>query len=215
MKNNLLNEFGRVQFITQVTEKYSYVDTARIALEGGCRWIQLKIGNVSLDEVESVAIEVQQLCKDYGSIFIIDGYVNLAKKLMADGVFLERRDISIREARQFLGEKFIIGASANNFYHVQQHYIGGADYIACSPYRYTANKQDLSPVLGVEGCMRIVQQMESRGIHLPVIVVGGITCDDVSNVLNTGVDGIAVSNAVLQSANPVKEMNNFVKLVKP
>ena len=63
--------------------------------------------------------------------------------------------------------------------------------------------------------MRIVQQMENRGIHLPLVAVGGITCDDVSNVLNIGVDGIAVSNAVLQSDNPVEEMNKFIRMVNP
>lgn len=215
MKNNLFKEFGRVQFITQVTEKYYSVDSARIALEGGCRWIQLKMENSPLDEVELVANKVQQLCKDYDSKFIINSYVHLAKNLKADGVYLGRRDMPIREARQILGEEFIIGASANNFYHVQQHYIGGADYIVCGPYRYTTTKQDSSPILGVEGCMRIVQQMENRGIHLPLVAVGGITCDDVSNVLNIGVDGIAVSNAVLQSDNPVEEMNKFIRMVNP
>ena len=60
-----------IQFITHYTEHYSYLDSARIALEGGCRWIQLRMKNCPLSEVEAVGRQVKALCKEHDAIFII------------------------------------------------------------------------------------------------------------------------------------------------
>ena len=213
MKQELLAK-GRVQFITHYTDRYSYLDSARIALEGGCKWIQLRMKESPLDEVEAVALEVQKLCREHNAVFIIDDHVELALRLKADGVHLGREDMPIREARRLMGEEFIIGGTANNFYHVQQHYIGGADYIGCGPYRFTLTKKKLSPTLGVDGYLRIVSQMKERGIKLPIVAIGGITIEDIPTVMQTGVTGIALSGSVLRAANPVEEMRRIINQVK-
>ena len=70
-----------LQFITHFTDTYSYYDSARMALEGGCRWIQLRMKDTSVDEVEREAIRLQGLCKDYGATFIIDDHVELVNKI--------------------------------------------------------------------------------------------------------------------------------------
>lgn len=204
---------GRVQFITHFTEKYSYLDSARMALEGGCQWIQLRMKDAPIEEVESVALEVQKLCKAYEAVFIIDDHVELVKKLRADGVHLGKEDMPVREARQLLGDEFIIGGTANNFNRVQHHYISGADYIGCGPYRFTTTKKKLAPVLGVAGYERIVQQMNAKNILLPIVAIGGITNDDIPVVMKTGVTGIALSGSVLRAENPVEEMKKIMKLV--
>ena len=61
----------KLQFITHFTERYDYLDAARMALEGGCRWIQLRMKDAPLDEVEAMALPVQTLCRRYGAIFVI------------------------------------------------------------------------------------------------------------------------------------------------
>jgi len=68
-----------LQFITHHTEKYTDYDSASLALNGGCRWIQLRMKDVSVDEVEQEAIRIQALCKEYGATFIIDDHVELVK----------------------------------------------------------------------------------------------------------------------------------------
>ena len=78
----------KLQFITHFTERYGYLDSARMALEGGCRWIQLRMKDASLDEVEAMAQPIQTLCRRYGAIFVIDDHVELVKKIGADGVHL-------------------------------------------------------------------------------------------------------------------------------
>lgn len=214
MQNSVWKDLSKVQFITHFTERYSYVDSARLALEGGCRWIQLRMKEAPLEEVEHTARQVQGMCKEYGAVFIINDHVELAKKLHADGVHLGRKDRPIHEARTFLGSDFIIGGTANNFFHVQQHYIGGADYIGCGPYRFTRTKKNLSPILGIDGYLRITQQMSDKGIHLPIVAIGGIGCEDIPTVMNTGVTGIALSSAVLKADNPIEEMKRITDLLK-
>ena len=70
----------RLQFITHYSERYSYVDSVRIALEGGCRWIQLRMKDADEVTMEKTALIVQEMCKDYGATFIIDDNVSLVKK---------------------------------------------------------------------------------------------------------------------------------------
>lgn len=201
-----------VQFITHYTDRYSYLDSARMALEGGCRWIQLRMKDHSLDEVEEIGRKVQALCKQYEAIFIIDDHVELAKKLQADGVHLGLKDMPVREARQVLGEGFLIGGTANTFEDIVQHWQGGADYIGCGPFRYTDTKKNLSPVLGLEGYASILRQMREANIPLPVVAIGGITRTDIPAILQTGVRGIALSGTVLRAEDPVQEMREILAL---
>lgn len=201
-----------VQFITHCTERYSYLDSARMALEGGCRWIQLRMKDCPPEEAEAVARQVQALCKEHDAIFIIDDHVHLAQKLEADGVHLGKQDMPVAEARRVLGEGFLIGGTANTFDDIVQHRQGGADYIGCGPFRYTSTKKNLSPVLGLEGYAAIMRQMDEAGIGLPVVAIGGITREDIPGIMQTGVHGIALSGSVLRAESPVEEMKAILSL---
>ena len=204
---------GEVQFITHYTAHYSYADSARLALEGGCRWIQLRMKETPVTDIEPIAREVQQLCRHYHATFLIDDQVELVRRLQADGVHLGKNDMPVEKARCLLGSQFIIGGTANTFDDVKRLYEAGADYIGCGPFRYTTTKKNLSPILGLEGYAAIVRQMKEAGIHLPIVAIGGITRTDISALLQTGVSGIAVSGTVLRAENPVEEMREIVQAV--
>lgn len=199
-----------MQFITHFTETYSYTESARLALEGGCRWIQLRMKNAQPDEREQTARKVQTLCRRYGATFIIDDEVELALRLKANGVHLGKNDMPVAQARRLLGPGFIIGGTANTIEDVRAHHRNGADYIGCGPFRFTATKQGLAPLLGLEGYRRIVRAMNDEGIRLPLIAIGGITRADIPGLLAAGVGGIALSGSVLRAESPVKEMRNIL-----
>lgn len=203
----------QIQFITHYTERYSYVDGARMALEGGCRWIQLRMKDTPVEEMEPVAKEVQALCKRYGATFIIDDHVELVKRLHADGVHLGKHDMPVAEARRILGKESIIGGTANTFEDVCMHYEAGADYIGCGPFRYTATKKNLSPILGLEGYAGIIRRMQQEDIRLLLVAIGGITVEDIPAIMRTGVSGIALSGTILRAENPVEEMKRIVNLM--
>ncbi len=201
-----------LQFITHETEQYSYFDSALIALKGGCRWIQLRMKDKPLDEVEREALRIQQLCRKHEATFIIDDHVELTKKLHADGVHLGKNDMPITEARRILGEEYIIGGTANTFEDVKHHCEAGADYIGCGPFRFTTTKKNLSPILGLEGYRDIIRQMKEADIRLPVVAIGGITYGNIPAIMKTGVSGIALSGAILNADDPVAEIQRIINL---
>ena len=202
-----------IQFISHYSERYSYLDSVQLALEGGCRWIQLRMKDATDDEVRPIAIKAQQLCRQYHATFIIDDRVALVRELGADGVHLGKNDMPIREARQLLGPDFIIGGTANTFEDAKAHYEASADYIGCGPFRFTTTKKKLAPVLGLEGYRSIIHQMREAGIDIPVVAIGGITKADIPAILQTGITGIALSGTVLRADDPIVEMNHIINII--
>ena len=203
-----------VQFITHFTEEYSYLDSVRIALEGGCRWVQLRMKDADEAHLYPIALQAQQMCREYSATFIIDDHVEMVKKIKADGVHLGKLDMSIAEARKILGDDYIIGGTANTFEDVKAHYEARADYIGCGPFRYTTTKSNLSPILGLEGYRSIVCQMKEAGIHLPIVAIGGITKEDIPSLMETGITGIALSGSILRAENHIEEMKKIIKLTE-
>lgn len=203
-----------LQFISHYTDRYSYLDSIRMVLAGGCRWVQLRMKDATDDEIRPVALEAQKLCKEAGATFIIDDHVELVKEIQADGVHLGKMDMPIADARKILGEDFIIGGTANTFEDVKSHYEAGANYIGCGPFRFTTTKKKLSPVLGLDGYRQIVSQMRQAGISLPIVAIGGITAEDIPDIMQTGVTGIALSGTVLRAADPVAEMRRLIEITK-
>lgn len=202
-----------IQFITHSNNRYGYVDGARLALEGGCRWVQLRMKEATEAEFMDAAAEIGRLCKEHGATFVLDDHVEWVEKTGADGVHLGKNDMPIDEARKILGNDKIIGGTANTFEDVERLYCQGANYIGCGPFRFTTTKKNLSPVLGLEGYQHIVDQMKSHGINLPIVAIGGILESDIKSILATGVSGIAVSGGILNAENPAEEMQRFLKLV--
>ena len=203
-----------VQFITHYTDQYTYLDSVRIALEGGCRWIQLRMKDTPTEDILPIAKETLTLCRQYEATFIIDDHVELAKQIKADGVHLGKLDMPITEARSILGKNFIIGGTANTLEDIRIHYEAGADYIGCGPFRFTTTKKNLSPVLGLEGYREIVRKMKMEGIDLPIVAIGGIEKEDIPSLMGTGITGIALSGSILRAEHPKEEMNEIIKTVE-
>ena len=200
-----------VQFITHYTERYSHLDSVRIALEGGCRWIQLRMKEASPKDILPIAKEAMSICRKYDATFIIDDFVEFAKQIGADGVHLGKNDMPIAEARKILGKDFIIGGTANTFEDVQMLYKTGANYIGCGPFRFTTTKKNLSPILGLEGYQQIISLMKEHKISLPLVAIGGITKEDIPSLMQTGISGIALSGSILRSENPTEEMKEIIQ----
>lgn len=203
---------AHVQFITHTSARYTYADSARLALAGGCRWIQLRMKDAQREEIIATAAEILPLCRELGATFILDDHVELVELTGADGVHLGKNDMPIAEARRQLGRNKIIGGTANTFEDILEHAEAGADYIGCGPFRFTTTKKNLSPILGLEGYARIVEQMRQNHISLPIVAIGGIAFEDIPAILQTGVTGIALSGSVLRADDPIAEMRRIVEL---
>ena len=199
-----------IQFITHSNERYDHVEGAKLALQGGCRWIQLRMKDAMEIDFLRAAKKIRRLCDEYHATFILDDHVEWVGLTGADGVHLGKNDMPVDEARKMLGRNRIIGGTANTFEDVERLSRQGADYIGCGPFRFTTTKKNLSPELGLEGYRSITAQMKAHDIQLPIVAIGGILHQDIPAIMQTGVTGIAVSGAILNAENPVEEMRLFI-----
>lgn len=199
-----------IQFITHSNERYDHVEGAKLALQGGCRWIQLRMKDAMEIDFLRAAKKIRRLCDEYHATFILDDHVEWVGLTGADGVHLGKNDMPVDEARKMLGRNKIIGGTANTFEDVERLSRQEADYIGCGPFRFTTTKKNLSPVLGLEGYRDITAQMKAHDIQLPIVAIGGILHQDIPAIMQTGVTGIAVSGAILNAENPVEEMRLFI-----
>ena len=116
-----------LQFITHHTDRYDEIAGTRAVLEGGCRWVQLRMKDTPAEEVLRIGREIEKLCREYGAKFILDDHVELVRELNADGVHLGKLDMPVAEARRLLGPEYLIGATANTFEDIERGAGQGAD----------------------------------------------------------------------------------------
>ncbi|MCV2486209.1 thiamine phosphate synthase [Flavobacterium sp. SH_e] len=191
--------YSKLQYISQgeTIEKQLY--NIHQALDAGCNWIQMRFKNQAQKDAFTLAEAVKPLCEKYAANFIVNDNLQLTKEIDADGVHLGLTDTKIDEARAFLGASKVIGGTANTFEDIQNHVKNGCNYIGLGPFRFTATKEKLSPILGLSGYFDILQKLKKNKIEIPVYAIGGITLRDVSPLMETGIFGIAVSGIITES----------------
>lgn len=200
-----------LQFITNNPDKYSVAEQVQMAIEGGCRWIQLRMKDASDEEVRQVALELIPMCQENDTFLIIDDRVELVNELRVSGVHLGKDDMDPLKARELLGPHAIIGITANAAGDILKYKGKDVDYVGLGPLRFTTTKKNLSPEIGIDGYKAIVDEVRAAGVELPIVAIGGITLDDVAPIMQTGVNGIAVSGAIVNAVDPVDETSQFMQ----
>lgn len=202
----------KLHYISQGNQTSSQLNAIKNALDAGCGWIQLRIKNQPEAAILKCALEAARLCEKYKARLIINDHPHIALESGAYGVHLGLNDMEIKKAREIIGKEMIIGGTANTFEHIRQRVNEGADYIGLGPYRFTTTKQNLSPVIGLEGYNLIMQQMLDSSIRIPVIAVGGITLPDISLIMQAKVYGVAISGALTDSPDKKKTVEDIYRL---
>lgn len=205
----------RLQFITAGNSIEEVKEGARKAVEGGCRWVQVRMKDSTKEETEEAVRLLAPLRERCGITLLVDDHVDMAARLdCLDGVHVGKNDMPVAEARKVLGPGKILGATANTYDDLKAAVKAGADYVGLGPFRFTTTKKNLSPVLGTEGYRRILAQCREDGIETPVVAIGGITESDIPQVMQTGVAGIAVSGSILRAVDPVAETARLISTIE-
>lgn len=160
------------------------------ALQGGATFLQLREKSLDDDIFLAEAKEIQKLCKKYQVPFVINDNVDIALAIDADGVHVGQSDMEALDVRKRLGPDKIIGVSAQN---VQQALLAqkhGADYLGVGAVFPTGSKDDAEDV-SFETLKAICQ-----AVDIPVIAIGGIAKENVSELKGSGICGIAVISAI-------------------
>ena len=166
------------------------ISQVEAALKGGATFIQLR-DKAFYQE----ALEIQKLCKEYKVPFVINDNVELAKKIGADGVHVGQSDMEALDVRKVLGDDKIIGVSAQTVEQAELAEKHGADYLGVGAVFPTGSKNDATEV-SFETLQEICEH-----VHIPVIAIGGITRDNVVELSQSGICGIAVISAIFGQTN--------------
>ncbi len=195
----MMKQIGKLHILTDVVlqTRFSHADLTRLAIRGGADTIQFRQKSGSTREMIEFARQMRQLCADHGVVFIVNDRVDVAIASEADGVHLGQDDFPIPLARTLLGKGRIIGGSAATIEEARKCLSDGADYVGFGPVYPTSSKDDAGPVSGVS----ILKEV-AEAIPLPIIAIGGVSAENVPEVVQAGAHGIAVISAVCCQEDP-------------
>ena len=175
----------------------STVEVVAAAVSGGVTCVQLREKHCSTREFLEEARRVRELLVGTGVPLIINDRLDVALAVAADGVHLGQNDMHLSDARRLVGERLVIGISAESVADAIRAEAEGADYIGVSPVFTTPTKMDTAPPLGLEGLREI-----RRAVRLPLVAIGSIRHDNAAEVLRAGADGLAVVSAIVSAPCP-------------
>ena len=175
----------------------STVEVVRAAIRGGVSCVQLREKGCSTREFMDEARLLKALLAGTGVPLFINDRLDVALAVGADGVHLGQNDLHIADARRLVGNRMIIGISAESVADAIRAEAEGADYIGASPVFTTPTKTDTAPPLGLDGLRAI-----RRAVQLPLVAIGGIDADNAAQVLRAGADGLAVVSAIVSAPCP-------------
>lgn len=178
-----------------VTDRYwlkehTLLEEVENTLKGGATFIQLREKNLSEDKFLKEAVEIQALCKKYNVPFVVNDNVDIAVSMGADGVHVGQSDMEAGQVRAKLGEGKIIGVSASTVEQAVLAQKRGADYLGVGAIFPTGSKDDADAV-SIDTLKAIV-----NAVSIPVVAIGGITKENVCELKDSGIAGIAIISAI-------------------
>ncbi len=157
--------------------------------------LQLRAKGQSANEILKAAREIRSLKDSFDFFFIINDRIDIALMSNADGVHLGQEDIPLNEARKLLGDEKIIGLSTHNATEALEAKELGADYISFGPIFKTRTKKDAHSPRGLDGLSKVTGTLNKD--KLPIVAIGGITKESITEVLATGASMAALISEIL------------------
>ncbi|MGD0816892.1 MAG: thiamine phosphate synthase [Methanomassiliicoccales archaeon] len=179
-----------------VSNGRSTVEVSKEAIKGGIDVLQMREKRKSYGERSILGRELSRSCKEQGVLFIVNDDPILAKEVDADGVHLGQEDIeewTLERTRNIIGRDRIIGLSTHSIEQVRQANSFDVDYIAFGPVFPTQTKDYYIGTEDVSTVLRLATK--------PIVLIGGITLDNVDVLLEKGAENIAVIRAITQAEN--------------
>ena len=160
------------------------------AIDGGASIVQLREKHLDDGAFLKEAERFVALCRRKGAISIINDNVEIAAQTGADGVHVGQEDLEAGRVRALLGPDKIIGVSAHNVEEALAAQAAGADYLGTGAAFVTGTKTDAKPI------SRETIRAVTAAVDIPVVAIGGITRDNLPELKDCGLDGVAVVSAL-------------------
>ncbi len=198
---------AKLHYISQGNTPEEHLENIQNACTYGAELVQLRLKNTNENTLLKTAEKARDITSHFQTRLIINDHYKIAKTVNADGVHLGKTDACPLEAREHLGKWFIIGGTANTLEDCQNLTNKKVDYIGLGPFRFTKTKDNLSPILGLGGYQSILEQLK---FTTPIIAIGGIIEQDIPQLLQTGIYGIAMSGAITGNFNNISTFNKLL-----
>ncbi|MCC6824588.1 MAG: thiamine phosphate synthase [Acidobacteria bacterium] len=179
-------------------------------VDSGITLIQLREKELGAGEWFDDACRAVEYAHQFNASVIVNDRLDVAMAARADGVHLGQTDLPATEARRIAGEKMIIGVSTHTIEQAKAAVLQPVDYLAFGPIFATGTKQEADPVVGIDLLPRI-KRMAGR---LSLVAIGGITAENISSVLDSGADCVAVVSSLLKGGAISKNTEQFINLFK-
>ena len=206
-----MKKIGVLHVITDTTlqSRFTHSQLAELAIQGGADTIQFRHKNGTTRELIDIAQQMQETCFQQDVPLIINDRADIAIAVGAKGTHFGQDDLPVSIGRKILSPETIIGASARTHDKILQAISEGADYIGYGPIYQTTSKADAETPKGLEQLYQMCQIAEC-----PVIAIGGITLQNVAEVIKAGAHGVAVISAVCGQSDPIGATQKLVNKIK-
>ena len=181
---------GLAENATEAEKKAALCQQVRAALDGGTTFVQMREKHLDHTDMIAEATALQKICHTAGVPFVVNDAVNVALAMNADGIHIGQDDMSAHEARALVGPDKILGVSAQTVEQALQAERDGADYLGVGAVFPTSSKDD-----AVEVSHETLTAI-CNAVNIPVVAIGGITCENVSELAASGIVGVAVISAI-------------------
>ena len=179
------------------------------AVKGGCTIVQLREKDCDTREFIQLAQQLKEVLRPYGVPLIINDRLDVALAVDADGVHIGQSDMPYEIARRLLGPDKIIGLSVENMEDLEEANRLDLDYIGISPIFGTPTKTDTAAPFGLDGA----QLAMCRSLH-PAVGIGGMNHRTAADVMQRGVDGIAVVSDIVAADSPQESSRTLLEIVR-
>ena len=177
-------------------------------LAGGCRVVQLREKNLPAVELHQLAGALRRRCREAGCLFIVNDRVDLALAIEADGVHVGQDDLPAREVRRLLRPGMLLGVSTHDEAQARRARDDGADYVAVGSMFPTGSKAGFR-LVGPDLLRRVRPH-----VAVPLVAIGGITVDNVAEVIRAGADAVAVISGVCAAPDPAAAARSYMEQIR-
>ena len=192
-----------LQFITRKNERYGIEEQVKMVLEGGCKWIELDMNDATAEEVKAIIENLIPLCKEADAILVVDDYVDIVKEMEVTGLRLIKDSKNVGEVRNILEGGPIIGVNVSTAGDIYALKGIDVDYVTI----------EINEPHSLDSIYKIVSEVREAGINMPIVAIGKITIENIKEVIATGINGVAMSDAIVNAENPTEYTKKILSIL--
>ncbi|MDE5681191.1 MAG: thiamine phosphate synthase [Mailhella sp.] len=188
------------------------VDVVLQAVQAGVQAVQIREKNNNTRDFLALAkVLVKEVQVRYNIPVIINDRVDIALASGAAGVHLGQSDMPVADARRLMGTRRIVGLTAPTMETLERAVKEEVQYIAVSPVFPTNTKKDTAPAWGIEGMKKARAFFDEKNCTIPLMTIGGINTQNVKEVLQAGVESVAVVSAICSAQDIDVTVKEFLR----